>query len=166
MVAGRRSSTGPRGRRGWPKPRTRRRPDGGRASDGVACAPATTAPPLGAVIGFALSLNGTQRVSLWITGDTVLHRSVRHFASSHQVDVLLMHLGLVRFPLTGRLRYSMDSTAALELLDLLRPRVAVPVHYEGWSHFSEPEAQARAQLTAARTTGVVRWLEPGVPRSL
>ena len=36
------------------------------------------------------------------------------------------------------------------------PRVVVPVHYEGWSHFSEPEAHARAALPDAT------WLEPGM----
>lgn len=128
--------------------------------------PPLSRPVVGAVIGFALTVRGTQRVRLWITGDTVLHHPVRQFASSHQVDVVLMHLGCVRFPLTGPFRYSMDSGDALELLDLARPRVAVPVHYEGWSHFSEPEAQARSRLTTDRTSGVVRWLDPAVPVSV
>lgn len=128
--------------------------------------PLLSRPVVGSVIGFALSLNGTERVPLWITGDTVLHHPVRHFARSHHVDVLLMHLGRVRFPLTGPLRYSMDSKDALELLDLARPRVAIPVHYEGWSHFSEPETLARAHLTPERTRGIVQWLEPAVRVSL
>jgi L-ascorbate metabolism protein UlaG (beta-lactamase superfamily) len=128
--------------------------------------PPLSRPVVGAVIGFALSLAGAERVSLWVTGDTVLHHAVRRFACSHQIDVVLMHLGRVRFPLTGPLRYSMDSNDALELLGLARPRVAVPVHYEGWSHFSEPEAQARSHLTPTRTTDLVRWLEPGVETTL
>ena len=128
--------------------------------------PPLSRPVVGAVIGFALSLDGTERVSLWVTGDTVLHHAVRNFASSHQMDVVLMHLGRVRFPLTGPLRYSMDSNDALELLSLARPRVAVPVHYEGWSHFSEPEGQARSHLTPKRTADLVRWLKPGVPTTL
>ena len=73
-----------------------------------------------------------------MTGDTVLHRPLRRLAERLDVDVLLMHLGAVRFPLTGPLRYSMNGADAARLIDLLRPRVAVPVHYEGWSHFSEP----------------------------
>lgn len=128
--------------------------------------PPLSKPVVGSVIGFALTLVDRERIPLWITGDTVLDLAVRHFARTHHVDTLVMHLGRVRFPLTGPLRYSMDSQDALELLDLLRPRVAVPVHYEGWSHFSEPETQARAHLNIACVNGVVRWLEPGVPLSL
>jgi len=143
----------------------------GRPDLTVTATPCRHGPPLsrplvGAVIGFALSLDGSSRVSLWVTGDTVLHHALRSFASSHQVDVVLMHLGRVRFALTGPLRYSMDSGDALELLSLARPRVAVPVHFEGWSHFSEPEAQVRSQLTPERTRDLVRWLEPAVPSTL
>lgn len=128
--------------------------------------PPFSRPVVGAVIGFALALEGTPGVALWVTGDTVLHRSVRRFAASHEVDVVLVHLGLVRFPLTGSLRYSMGSSDALRLLELADPRVAVPVHYAGWSHFSEPEAQARSHLTTGRTRGAVRWLQPGAAVSL
>jgi L-ascorbate metabolism protein UlaG (beta-lactamase superfamily) len=47
------------------------------------------------------------------------------------VDTALLHLGGVRFPVTGPLRYSMTAREAVELCRLLRPRNAVPVHYEG-----------------------------------
>ena len=75
-----------------------------------------------------------------------------------------MHLGAVRFPITGPLRYSMDGTDAVELLGLLRPRVAVPVHYEGWSHFKEPVDHLRDRLDRvdAGLRDRVRWLSPGV----
>jgi L-ascorbate metabolism protein UlaG (beta-lactamase superfamily) len=107
------------------------------------------------VVGFALSLAGADQVALWMTGDTVLHRPLRRIAQRLDVDVLLMHLGSVQFPITGPLRYSMNSSDARELIRLTGPRVSVPVHYEGWSHFREPSAQARAALPG------LTWLEPG-----
>jgi len=128
--------------------------------------PPLSRPVVGPVIGFALSLSGSARVALWMTGDTVLHHPLRHLARSMQVDVMLMHLGRVRFPLTGPLRYSMDSLDALKLIHMAQPRAAVPVHYEGWSHFSEPEAQSRSVLTSTVTSGVVQWPTLGVPLSL
>ena len=62
--------------------------------------------------------------------------------------MLLIHLGRVRFPITGPLRYSMDGSDALRLIELLGPRVVVPVHYEGWSHFSESTTALRGTLAA------------------
>lgn len=119
--------------------------------------PPLSRPVVGQVVGFALTLGGADRVSLWMTGDTVLHRPVRRYADWLDVDVLLLHLGAVGFPVTGPLRYSMNSADAAQLVRRTSPRVAVPVHYEGWSHFREPEAHARAALPDAT------WLTPGVP---
>jgi L-ascorbate metabolism protein UlaG (beta-lactamase superfamily) len=130
--------------------------------------PPLSRPVAGAVIGFALSLADRAGVSVWMTGDTVLHAPLRRLAGRLDVDVAVLHLGSVKFPLTGPLRYSMNSAAVVRLLDLLRPRVAVPVHYEGWSHFSEGEVLLRAALERAGpgTRDRVAWLEPGVPREL
>lgn len=118
--------------------------------------PPLSRPVAGAVIGFALSVGDSSQTAVWMTGDTVLHRPVRRLAASLDVDVLLLHLGSVQFPITGPLRYSMNSAEAGRLVDTLGPRVVVPVHYEGWSHFSEPEQHARSSLPSAT------WLEPGV----
>lgn len=147
----------------------------GKPSLTVTATPCRHGPPLsrpiaGAVIGFALSLAQGTSARLWMTGDTVLHRPVRQIAESLDVDVLLMHLGAVRFPQTGPLSYSMNSTEALRLIELTKPRVAVPVHYEGWSHFSEPEDHLRSALAKVQATphehAAVTWLQPGVAQSV
>jgi L-ascorbate metabolism protein UlaG (beta-lactamase superfamily) len=119
--------------------------------------PPLSGPVVGQVIGFALRLAGAAQVALWMTGDTVLHRPVRRLARRIDVDVMLLHVGSVRFPITGPLRYSMNSRDARELVRRSKPRVAVPVHYEGWSHFHEPQTQARAALPD------LDWLVPGHP---
>ena len=119
--------------------------------------PPLSRPLVGDVIGFALTLAGADQVALWMTGDTVLHRPVRRMADWLDVDVLLVHIGSVQFPLTGPLRYSMNSSEAAQLVRRADPQVVVPVHYEGWSHFREAASHARAALPDAT------WLEPGVP---
>ena len=42
---------------------------------------------------------------LWISGDTVLYSGVRQVADRLQVNTVLMHLGGIRFPVTGPVRY-------------------------------------------------------------
>jgi L-ascorbate metabolism protein UlaG (beta-lactamase superfamily) len=83
------------------------------------------------VVGPALGWEGQAHGTLWITGDTVLYDGVRQVADRVQVDTALLHLGGVRFPVTGPVRYSMDAQEAVELCRLVRPRTAIPVHYEG-----------------------------------
>lgn len=86
---------------------------------------------------------------LWIAGDTVLYRGVRHVADRVPVSVALMHLGEARFPVTGRLRHTMTARQAVELCRVVRPRPAIPVHYEGWSHFREGRAAIEAEIRSA-----------------
>jgi L-ascorbate metabolism protein UlaG (beta-lactamase superfamily) len=130
--------------------------------------PPLSRPVAGPVIGFALTPRGQDRIAIWMTGDTVLHRPLRRLATRLDVDVLLAHLGSVQFPVTGPLRYSLNSTDAVRLVRRLRPRVTVPVHYEGWSHFLEPEAHLRSTFATAdpSVAETVRWLTPGRPMTL
>jgi L-ascorbate metabolism protein UlaG (beta-lactamase superfamily) len=108
----------------------------------VTATPCRHGPPLsrriaGDVIGFALRWDGQEHGVLWISGDTVLYGGVHEVADRLQVDIAILHLGAVRFPITGPVRYSMTARDAIELCRLVRPRTAIPVHYEGWSHFSQ-----------------------------
>jgi L-ascorbate metabolism protein UlaG (beta-lactamase superfamily) len=126
----------------------------GRPTIEVTATPCRHGPPLsrpivGDVIGFALGWEGQPRGVLWISGDTVLYEGVREVARRLAVDLAVLHLGAVRFGLTGPIRYSMAAHDAVELVRLLRPRTAVPVHYEGWSHFSEGQEGIARKLAVA-----------------
>ena len=125
--------------------------------------PRFSRPIAGKVIGFALGVGDAERKALWMTGDTVLYDELRTVAGSLDVDTALVHLGGVRFGFTGPVRYSMIASEAVELLGLLQPRVAIPVHYEGWSHFREPQSRSRATLDGSPVADRLLWLTPGVP---
>jgi L-ascorbate metabolism protein UlaG (beta-lactamase superfamily) len=139
----------------------------------VTATPARHGPPLsrpivGQVVGFAIRRAGGSRVLAWVTGDTVLYGGLRDAAKSLDVDVLVVHVGGVQFPITGPLRYTMTGRDAVELVGLARPRVAVPVHYEGWAHFKDGRAGIDRALaaTSADTRGRVRQLTLGSPTNL
>jgi L-ascorbate metabolism protein UlaG (beta-lactamase superfamily) len=141
----------------------------GRPALEVTATPARHGPPLsrplaGVVVGFAVRVAG-RAGALWVSGDTVPTRAVREVARRVDVDTALLHLGGARFPVTGPVRYSMTGAQAVRLLARLRPRVAVPVHYEGWSHFREGEDRLRAALerAPADVRSRVHWLQRGVP---
>jgi L-ascorbate metabolism protein UlaG (beta-lactamase superfamily) len=127
--------------------------------------PRFSRPIVGDVIGFALRAPGAERAALWISGDTVLYDGVREVARRIAVDVALLHLGGVRFPVTGPLRYTMTGREAVELCRELQPRVTVPVHYEGWKHFREGRDAIERAFAAApdEVRRTVRWLPIGAP---
>ena len=139
----------------------------GRPPIDVTATPCRHGPPLshplvGDVVGFALRWDGQGRGALWISGDTLLYDGVRAVADRLRVDVALLHLGGVRFPVTGPLRYTMTGRDAVELCRLVRPRVAIPVHYEGWAHFRDGRAAVeRALASAPDVASSFRWLPIG-----
>jgi len=100
---------------------------------------------------------------LWISGDTVLYDGVREVAERLRVDTALLHLGAVRFPVSGPVRYSMTAREATELCGLVRPRVAIPVHYEGWSHFRQGREAIEREFERApeEVRRSLRWLPIG-----
>ena len=46
---------------------------------------------------------------LWISGDTVLYDGVREVAHRLTVDTAILHLGGVKFPVSGPLRYTITA---------------------------------------------------------
>lgn len=145
----------------------------GRAPLEVTATPCRHGPPLsraivGEVVGFALREPGAKRFDLWLTGDSVLFRGIRRVARAMDVDVVVVNAGGVRFGLTGPITYSMGGRDAVRLVQELDPRIAVPAHYEGWSHFRDgPEGIRRAVADAASDVRArFRWLAPGEPTPL
>jgi L-ascorbate metabolism protein UlaG (beta-lactamase superfamily) len=122
--------------------------------------PALSRPLAGEVTGFALRWEGQEHGVLWITGDTVLYGGVRDVATRLEVGTMLLHLGGAQFPVTGPVHYTMTAAKGIELCRLVRPEVVAPIHYEGWSHFTEPESDVEQVLGAADDVPV-RWLPLG-----
>jgi L-ascorbate metabolism protein UlaG (beta-lactamase superfamily) len=140
----------------------------GRPNIEVTATPCRHGPPLshpivGDVIGFALRWEGQEHGVLWISGDTVLFDGVREVGERLRVDTALVHLGGVRFPVTGPLHYTMTAGQALELCRLIRPRTVIPIHYEGWTHFREGREEIERELADSpqEIRDSIRWLPIG-----
>jgi L-ascorbate metabolism protein UlaG (beta-lactamase superfamily) len=125
--------------------------------------PPLSGPIVGDVTGFALAWDGQEHGALWISGDTVLYDGVREVAERLRVGTALLHLGGVRFPISGPLRYTMTAAEAVELCGLLRPHTAIPIHYEGWKHFRQGRAAVESEFGAAPEDfrRSLRWLGIG-----
>jgi L-ascorbate metabolism protein UlaG (beta-lactamase superfamily) len=145
----------------------------GRVPIEVTATPCRHGPPLshpivGDVVGFALRWEGQEHGLLWISGDTVLYEGVQDVARRLNIGTAIVHLGGVRFPVSGPVRYTMTAQDAAKLCASMRPQTIVPIHYEGWKHFRQGRVAAE-QAFAKAPAGVVshvRWLELGTPENL
>jgi len=121
-------------------------------------------PLLGDVIGFVLTWPGQQDGALYISGDTVWYDELTTIGERFTLNTAILHIGRVELPDGSRFTMSAtDASAAARRLEIKR---IVPVHYDGWEHFSEGKAAARSAFYAAGLHQQVQWLEPGVPTNL
>lgn len=141
----------------------------GRPPIEITATPCRHGPPLshplaGDVIGFALRWDGQEHGALWVSGDTVLYAGVRQVADRLDVGTALIHLGGVRFPVTGPVRYTMTARDAVELCRLIAPRTAIPIHYEGWAHFQQGRDAIEQEFARSPedVRNRVQWLPLGV----
>lgn len=125
-----------------------------------------TRPLAGATIGFVLEWEGQRAGALYISGDTIYYRGIDQVAERFRIGVAILHLGKARFPISGPLRYTMDSRDAIRAARVLRPQHIIPIHYEGWKHFSEGQNAIEDAFKNASLPVDLRWLPLGQPASI
>jgi L-ascorbate metabolism protein UlaG (beta-lactamase superfamily) len=73
---------------------------------------------------------------LYITGDTIFYEGLREIPERHpEIDLALLHLGGTR---VMGVTVTMDADQGLELLQTLKPPLAVPIHYDDYEAFKSP----------------------------
>ncbi len=114
-------------------------------------------PVMGAMVEFTRAGRSTFR--LYISGDTLMHDRLAEIPRRYpDIDMGLLHLGGTR--VLGVL-VTMDAEQGMAALRLVRPRVAVPIHYEDYTVFKEPLAVFEEAVAGASLSTVVRTLGRG-----
>jgi len=120
----------------------------------------------GAVIGFLLFMTDFPEQSIYISGDTVWYEGVAEVARRHPVQVALLHIGSAQVPEVGPYHLTMTSDEAVEAAKNFSHATVVPVHYEGWAHFSEGRADVIEAFRKAKLESRLLWLTAGRPTEI
>ncbi|HEY5053304.1 MAG TPA: MBL fold metallo-hydrolase [Solirubrobacterales bacterium] len=139
-------------------------PDG--AAVKVTATPCRHGPPLsrplvGEVIGFVLEWEGQGNGALWISGDTVYFKGVTEVGRRFDIGTALIHLGGVRFPVTGPARYTMNAAEAARVAREFDLKTLLPIHYEGWKHFRQGRGDVEPAFAEEGIADRVHWLSAG-----
>jgi L-ascorbate metabolism protein UlaG (beta-lactamase superfamily) len=124
--------------------------------------PAGIEPFAGEVIGFVLSLAGVRPI--YITGDTVWYEGVAEVARRFQAGLVLLFAGAAKT--RGAFHLTMDANDALDTAHAFPDATIVPLHYEGWAHFSQSGDDLVQSFKALDIGARLRLLEPGVPTAI
>jgi L-ascorbate metabolism protein UlaG (beta-lactamase superfamily) len=131
--------------------------------------PGALAPAMPDVMGSVLELWGDAGsagdsdqpadLRVYISGDTVFHEGLAEIRDRFgDVDVAFLHLGGMR--LLG-VTVTMDAAQGVQLINLLQPRLAIPIHYNDYGTSSSTLAEFVTAVNEAGLGNRVRYLRHG-----
>jgi L-ascorbate metabolism protein UlaG (beta-lactamase superfamily) len=117
----------------------------------------------GAVTGFVVAPADAPRSAAYFSGDTVWFEGVVEVARRFPIRTAVLFMGAARVPVVGPFVLTMTADDGVQAAHAFSEATIVPIHYEGWKHFSESREVISRVFEAAGVSGRVRWMEPGIP---
>jgi L-ascorbate metabolism protein UlaG (beta-lactamase superfamily) len=130
----------------------------------ITATPARHGPPERAslaVTGFLLDIFD----GIYVSGDTVLYEGVQEVIERLHPRIAVLHLGAARVEADGQLTDPLTMTAeeAVAFARMTPQTRIVPIHYEGWAHFTEGREVIEQTFAAAGMSDRLIWLKAGEP---
>ena len=118
------------------------------------------------MIGFVLTADDAP--TLYVSGDNASVDVVRAIAErSGPIELAVLFCGGVSLPHRFDGAYlTLSADAAAQAAEVLGARAVVPVHFEGWAHFTQGADDLRASFAAAGIADRLVVPEPGASVSL
>jgi L-ascorbate metabolism protein UlaG (beta-lactamase superfamily) len=128
----------------------------------ITATPARHGPPERAslaVVGFLLDAFG----GIYVSGDTVLYEGVHEVVERSHPHIAVLHLGAARVEQAGPQPLTMTAEEAVAFARVAADARIVPIHYEGWAHFTEGREVIEQAFANAGMSDRLIWLEAGEP---
>jgi len=127
--------------------------------------PARHGPPggdRGPVVGFLVTAGeGGRAAAVYISGDTVWFEGVKKVADAADVRVAFLFMGAARVREVGPAHLTFTAAEGVLVAGAMPNAAIVPLHYEGWEHFSEGRGEIEGAFSEAALTHRLHWLPPG-----
>ncbi len=120
----------------------------------------------GPVIGFILAFDDESEKGVYVSGDTVWHEALGEIGRRFAIRAAILFMGAARVAAVGPFHLTFTAAEGVEAARALGDAAIIPVHFEGWEHFSESRSEIEAAFAAAGLAGRLRWLEAGIPADL
>jgi L-ascorbate metabolism protein UlaG (beta-lactamase superfamily) len=115
-------------------------------------------PVMGSMLDFETDA-GQQLLRMYISGDTLIHDDLNEIPKRFPgVDLALLHLGGTR--VLGVL-VTMDDEQGVEMIRIVQPEMAIPIHYNDYDVFKSPLDDFKAAVAKADLTERVTYLSHG-----
>lgn len=115
----------------------------------------------GPVNGYVIFFTDSPERTIYFAGDTVWFDGVREVAQRFPVRAAILNLGAARVAEVGPFHLTMTAEEGIEAARAFPEAAIVPLHFEGWAHFSEGRDQIAQAFAAAGMQNRLRWPEAG-----
>jgi L-ascorbate metabolism protein UlaG (beta-lactamase superfamily) len=116
-------------------------------------------PVMGSMLQFESVATGRTLLQLYITGDTLVHKRLKEIPKRYpQIDLALLHLGGTR---VMGLMVTMDGKQGVEVVQIVDPTIAIPIHYNDYTVFKSPLEDFKREVLAAGLEEKIRYLRHG-----
>jgi hypothetical protein len=115
------------------------------------------------VIGFVVSFSDDTPL-LYITGDSVWYDGVAEVARRFRPGVVLLFAGSART--RGPFNLTMNTNDAIETAHAFPDATIVPIHCDGWAHFTQSGEDLAHSFEALGIASRLRLLKLGVPTAI
>jgi L-ascorbate metabolism protein UlaG (beta-lactamase superfamily) len=97
---------------------------------------------------------------MYISGDTLIYDDLKNIPQRFPgVDLALLHLGGTR--ILSTFKVTMDGKDGVQLMQIIQPRHAIPIHYDDYDVFKSPLADFAKEVKAAGLEQQVTYLAHG-----
>lgn len=97
----------------------------------------------GPVTGFILQFKDDSQGAVYITGDTVWYEGLEEVAKRFDVRLALLFMGAAVVKEVGKDHLTMNAEEGVLFARHFPHAKLIPLHYEGWTHFSESPSEIK-----------------------
>lgn len=140
----------------------------GKATLRVTAMPARHGPPvastplpetMGSMLEFSVG-SGKPDYRMYISGDTLVYDDINEIPRRYpDIDLALLHLGGTR--ILGVMKVTMDGKDGVQMLQIIAPHHAIPIHYNDYDVFKSPLSEFEKEVNAAGLQGKITYLKHG-----
>jgi L-ascorbate metabolism protein UlaG (beta-lactamase superfamily) len=115
----------------------------------------------GPVTGFVLTVPEEPESGVYVSGDTVWYEGIADIAERFSIRLAVLFMGAARVAEVGPHHLTFTAEEAVVAARTFSQAAIVPLHFEGWAHFSEGRTDIEAAFAKANLANRLHFLPPG-----
>jgi L-ascorbate metabolism protein UlaG (beta-lactamase superfamily) len=115
----------------------------------------------GPVTGFVIAFDDSPSSAVYVSGDSVWFEGMAEVARRFDIHTAILFMGAARVPEIGPQHLTLAAEEGVEAARAFSQATIVPLHFEGWAHFSESREKIAQTFASAGLAARLRWPEPG-----